>query len=320
MAATSGYAAARFEVMGTTAEVVVVGGASDALVADAVALLHELEARWSRFRSTSEIAALNLHAGDWVLVSAPTFALVRLATVGWRSTGGRFDPTVLGDLIRAGYDRTFVDITPASAAHARSDLRLGCAAIDLDDVWCRVRLPLGVGFDPGGIAKGLAADMVAESVRDAGADGACVNIGGDVRVTGAAPGSHAWTVELDSDAASDTEDANARPSVLLLEGAVATSGTTARSWTRVGAEQHHVVDPATGRPARGAVCRATVVAPLGWQAEVLTKALLLAAPCDGLEMASAHGAAARIVTVDNETLATPGWPADTRAVASQQSG
>src|SRR4029078_51858 len=50
-----------------------------------------------------------------------------------------------------------------------------------------VRLPAGTGFDPGGIGKGLAADIVVDEIRADGADGVCVNPGGDVRVDGPSP-------------------------------------------------------------------------------------------------------------------------------------
>ena len=50
-----------------------------------------------------------------------------------------------------------------------------------------VRLPAGLGFDPGGIGKGLAADLVSDELVRAGADGVCVNLGGDLRVRGEAP-------------------------------------------------------------------------------------------------------------------------------------
>ena len=60
-----------------------------------------------------------------------------------------------------------------------------------------MRLPAGSGFDPGGIGKGLAADIVSAELLAAGARGACVNLGGDLRVTGEAPGGGTWTVAVE---------------------------------------------------------------------------------------------------------------------------
>jgi hypothetical protein len=93
----------QLEVMGTIAHVVTIGDGGDELVEGAGAHLRELEARWSRFESSSEISRLNASAGVPLVVSAPTVALIELGVEGWRVTNGCFDPTVLGDVMRAGY-------------------------------------------------------------------------------------------------------------------------------------------------------------------------------------------------------------------------
>ena len=114
-------AEARFRAMGTDVHVLVVGG-RPALVEWARERINRLEALWSRFRSTSEVSLLNQMAGQAVRVSAPTIELVRRALDGARVTRGRFDPTVLGDVIRAGYDRSF-ELLDDRSKGARSELR-----------------------------------------------------------------------------------------------------------------------------------------------------------------------------------------------------
>src|SRR2546429_593200 len=84
----------------------VVAGGRIGLVSRALALVDGLEARWSRFLADSEVSRLNAAAGQPVSVSADTIKLVSTAVDAWRLTAGRFDPTVLGDVVRAGYDRT----------------------------------------------------------------------------------------------------------------------------------------------------------------------------------------------------------------------
>ena len=56
-------------------------------------------------------------------------------------------------------------------------------------------LPPGVGFDPGGIGKGLAADLVVDLLLDGGAAGACVDLGGDGRMAGEPP-TGGWRVGI----------------------------------------------------------------------------------------------------------------------------
>src|SRR5260370_21488006 len=173
--------------MGSDACLVVVGGPRD-LIARARARIEALEALWSRFVPTSEVSRLNAAAGTGALLVAPeTFELVARGVEGWRMTSGRFDPTVLGDVLRAGYTGTFDRLPSPDPSALGCRLGRGCAGIELDAALCAVRLPAGVGFDPGGIGKGLAADLVVDELLASGASGACVHLGGDTRVAGTPP-------------------------------------------------------------------------------------------------------------------------------------
>ncbi len=105
----------QFQAMGGYARVLVVGGARG-LADDALARVHELEGRWSRFRSESEVSAINRAGGFPVAVSLDTYLLVSRAIAAWRHTDGRFDPTVLSALADLGYRRSFAKGAGASAA------------------------------------------------------------------------------------------------------------------------------------------------------------------------------------------------------------
>ena len=96
----------RFRAMGCDAHLIVVGGA-DGLIDGARARVEQLEQRWSRFLDTSEVNALNRRAGEFVIVSSDTVTLIERAIDAWRLSGGAFDPTMLGAVIRSGYDRSF---------------------------------------------------------------------------------------------------------------------------------------------------------------------------------------------------------------------
>jgi thiamine biosynthesis lipoprotein len=63
--------------------------------------------------------------------------------------------------------------------------------------------------------------------------------------------------------------------LLVVRGGVATSGRDLRRWRKDGAEQHHIIDPRTGRPAQTDVLAATVVAPDGPSAEMAAKVALI---------------------------------------------
>ena len=229
----------RFRAMGSDAHVIVVGGPRS-LALEAQHRIADLERRWSRFDEQSEVSALTRFAGSPVVVSPETLELVERALAAWRFTGGLFDPTLLGPLVRAGYDRSFDTLGPTTH-DGSSPLKAGAGGIEI--IANTVRLHARTGFDAGGIGKGLAADIVVDELLAEGANGVCVNLGGDVRVAGTAPSGKAWTVAVEHP---QHEEPLAR--IGLARGAVATSTTLRRSWRADGELRHHLIDPATRRP------------------------------------------------------------------------
>jgi thiamine biosynthesis lipoprotein len=300
---------ARFRAMGTDVHIVLVGTGFAALdrARDRIA---ELEARWSRFLETSEVSRLNAHAGAPVVCSPDTVLLVQRAVDAWRATGGRFDPTVLGAVLRAGYDASIETLAPERTSVPGDARTTGADGVVVDPATNMIMLPAGVGFDPGGIGKGLAADLVSDVAIAAGARGACVNIGGDLRVVGDAPDGGAWTVDV-----LDPFDGSPRATVALAAGAVATSSRTRRTWTVAGAARHHLVDPARGAPVENDVAAVTVVAREGWRAEALAKAAFVAGIDDGLSFLDRCGAAGAAFDADGRLHESRDWQRFARPVA-----
>jgi thiamine biosynthesis lipoprotein len=264
--------------------------------------LTDLEARWSRFLPTSELSRLNQSPGRPTVVSAETFQAVGAAVGGWYLTRGRYDPTILAALISAGYDRTFRQVVPESTDPAGGPVQApGCAGIVLMPSVNAVLLPVGVTLDLGGVGKGLAADMVATELVTFGALGACVNLGGDVRVRGVPPDG-SWRIAVE-----DPFDENVQWfQVALADGAVVTTTRLTRHWQRAGRQLHHLIDPSTGAPSASGVASVTVVAAEAWRAEVLAKAAFLAGVDEGLELLSAAGVTGGIVGDDRRAHAVAG--------------
>ena len=294
----------RFRAMGTEVHLLWVGPDADGGLRAARVLVESLDRRWSRFRPDSELSRLNAAAGRPVVLAPATFALVATAVDAWRLTHGRFDPTVLGAVVAAGYDRSFELVAPDGAAPTGDPGGAvpGCAAIVLEPGTGLVRLPRGVGLDLGGIAKGHAADLVVAAMLDAGADGALANLGGDLRVAGVPPDPAGWLVGID-----DPHDPGRDLGVLALaDGAVTTSSRLRRRWRRGGRPAHHLIDPATGRPADGGVDAAVVVADRGVRAEILATAAMIAGPLEGADLLARTGATGLLVRPGGDVIRLPG--------------
>jgi FAD:protein FMN transferase len=286
--------------MGSDIHAIVVGGGVD-LPARAHARIDELERRWSRFLADSEISRLNQAHGRPVMVSADTIDAVTAAVEAWRATEGRFDPTVLPALVAAGYDRDFATLEPPadfeSASTPTFTAAPGCAGIIIDTMVGAITLPAGVAIDLGGIGKGLAADLVVAELRDAGAVGACVNAGGDLRVWGEAPGADGWVVDVEH-----VPDIR----IALAGGAIATSSSAKRRWTQGGATYHHLLDPRQGVPANAGLTAGTVIAGDAANAEALTKAAFVAGVERGAAVIERSGATGLLVTDSGAVLRLAG--------------
>jgi len=233
-------------------------------------LVVALERTWSRFDPDSEISRLNQHAGELTIVSQVTYELVALAQHARVATGGVFNPLMLDQLVELGYDRTWESMGPAEPPSAGP--AAGAAApIELFPEISAVRLPPGTRFDPGGIGKGMAGDMVAATLLFAGASAIQIELGGDVVVAGPSWAGGPWSVELD-----DSDHGVTSPATIELDGgAVATCSVLRRRWVRGDADVHHLIDPATGSSASTDLHSVTTVAPTLWWAEVVAKVALI---------------------------------------------
>jgi FAD:protein FMN transferase len=254
--------------MGSDGHVLVVGGDGPRLVAHAEARLRLLEDRWTRFSPDSELSRLNRRAGSRTRLHPDTFALVARACDGWRLTGGLFDPTVLPAMIDAGYTRP-LDASGRTGDPRRSTVASapGCGSIELDPAELSVTLPGDVALDPGGLGKGLAADLVAAELLAMGGLGVLVNVGGDLRAEGTPPSAWGWTVAIEDPFDADSTIATPR----FASGAVATTTPRHRRWMMPSGPATHVIDPRNGRPVETDVASATVIAGQAWMAEVVAK-------------------------------------------------
>jgi thiamine biosynthesis lipoprotein len=165
-----------------------------------------------------------------------------------------------------------------------------------------VSIPAGAGIDPGGIGKGLAADMVVTELLDRGAAGALIGIGGDIAAAGTPPGPDGWRVAVEH----PLDRSRTLATVLLNAGGAATSSTQTRTWVTDGELRHHVIDPATGDCATTDLAAVTVFARAGWEAEAHATAALLAGSAGALAYLDLHELEGIVTKLDGTTTSTPG--------------
>lgn len=260
----------RFRAMGSDCRIVT--DLDDRAVGFAVHRLEDLESRWSRFRTDSEITRCNLHAGQWVEVSAATAELVSRAVSAFERTRGRFHPLMLRELAELGYDRSHEMLDPPSGTPMRSGRRRRRTVEESISIDGRgIRIPPGAAFDPGGLGKGLAADIVVTALVEAGAEWAFLSVGADLRVAGSAIEERGWQVDVENPWKPGRTWASAR----MRSGGLSSSSVGSRRWLHGRTDAHHLLDPNTGRPVAGDRIAATVHATDAWWADVVAKCVVI---------------------------------------------
>jgi thiamine biosynthesis lipoprotein len=306
---------ARFTALGTTAHLLLT---DDSRIAAGEAELRDrlaaVDAACSRFRPDSALSRLVRHGGPAV-VDDVLFDALAAALRAAELTGGLVDPTVGAALVAAGYDRDLADLPPAVDRGLADPAPDGPApdgpvavpgwrSVRLDPRLRTVTLAAGTGLDLGAIGKGWAADQAARRIARRTGAGVLVNLGGDLAVAGPVPDG-GWRVRV-----ARHHSGGPGPLVAVRAGGIATSSVDGRVWSRQGRRMHHIIDPATGRPAVTVWRSATVAAATCADASAAALAALLLAE-RAPDWLAGHGLPARLVRADTGAVATvAGWPGE----------
>ncbi|MDX6666196.1 MAG: FAD:protein transferase [Solirubrobacteraceae bacterium] len=275
-------AAATFACFGAKCSVRVLGDAPGSTAAEAVEFAQRRLLGWhqrfTRFDPGSELSRLNADPAEEVRVSAVMAQFVEAVIAAARHTNGLVDATLLHDIEAAGYRSDLRASLPLEIALGLAPARRPAAArpngawhdVAVDRLAQTVTRPPGVAFDSGGIAKGLLADILGRQL--AAHRSFAVDCAGDLLLGGTG------TIARNVDVASPFGDGTLER-FALAAGGVATSGIGRRSWLDAdGRPAHHLLDPATGRPAFTGIVQVTALAPLALTAEIRSKAALLSGP------------------------------------------
>jgi FAD:protein FMN transferase len=283
----------RFACFGGTCGVIVAGDGPSRSAAEAAAharrLLLDWHGQFSRFVPGSELSLLNADPRESVPVTPLMAYLAATARHAADLTGGLVDATLLDELREAGYGEKLPPRLPLELALALAPRRRAASgspqrrwrALEADTRSASIARPPGLQLDSGGLAKGLFADLIAEEL--AAHESFAVDCGGDLAIGGAA--GLARPIKVQS-----PFDGSVLHTFELPSAGVATSGIGRRTWLGAdGVPAHHLLDPASGRPAFTGVVQATALAPSALLAEIHAKAAVLSGPAAGCRWLSWGG-------------------------------
>jgi thiamine biosynthesis lipoprotein len=254
------------------------------------AVFSRWEAAFSRFLPESELSRVNASPRVAVRVS-PLFArALRVALGVAAETDGLVDPTLGAALEQAGYDRDFAALPPDGLLGPAVPSRLREVRLDGQIL----RRPPGLRLDLNGVVKALAVDEAAALIPGDG----FVSAGGDLATRG--------PVDVGLPGGG---------SIRVVRGGLATSGVVSRHWRRGGREQHHLIDPRTGRPADSPWRQVTVSGASCLAADAAAKAAFLLGE-DGPGWLDGRGLPGRLIGRDGSVVETELWSRATREHAA----
>ena len=242
--------------------------------------IRRLEALLSADAEGSDIQRINDAAGGApVSVSSETIRMLEDAARFSALTGGAFDITmgpltVLWNI--SGGGTVVPEPEAVAAAKAHVDYR------NIEITGNEVRLArTGMRIDPGAIAKGYIGERVKALLLENGVQSALIDLGGNILAVGSRLDGKPFHVGLQKpDAPSGTVCA-------VLDAAdvsVVTAGDYERYFEQDGVRYHHILDPATGEPARSGLSAATIVAADSTAADALSTAVLILGAQKGLAL------------------------------------
>jgi len=237
--------------MGTYANIALVtadSAASAPVARIAQSAFYRVDSLMSNWTTTSEVARLNREAVRGTTVHPEVAAVIDSSLHLWRESDHAFDITV-EPLVRlwgfiGGHRRV-----PADSEVAAAFRHVGAQRVHFDRSTRQLRFETdSMKIDLGGIAKGYAVDVAAESLKSHGVTNALVDLTGNMVAIGHPPGAPAWRIGI--------RDPHDRirffARIPLSDGdAISTSGQYEQFVPANGKKFGHILDPRTGRPVEG---------------------------------------------------------------------
>ena len=251
-------------VMGTFARVVTIAAdrnAANKCIDAAFAEINKVDALMSKYKSNSEISIVNRDGFNRaVKVSDSVYEVLQRSIEFSKLTDGAFDITV-GPLMDLFHSSEKTGVAPSKEEIAQAETKVGFEKLKLNDQNKTVRFTVdGIQLDLGGIAKGYAVDRAIEAAQKAGAIGAMVDVGGNIRCFGAAPkGKDNWLIGVQDPKAAKNlnlqlQNRGGNDYLLTLkfnDKAIATSGDYQQFIIINGKRYSHILNPHTGTSAEG---------------------------------------------------------------------
>ena len=230
------------------------------------------------YQSGSEVARINTNTGRFVSVPSEVAEIVEKSVKYSRLSNGALDITI-DPVFRLWHRFEGESLSVPSRQSIDSALVfVDYRSVAVESLAVRISTE-GGSMDLGAVAKGYAVDRGIAVLESLGASGGLIDAGGDIGVFGRRPDGGLWRIGL-----RDPRMLDSLVTVFEVEDrAIATSGDYERYFLKDGVRYHHILDPATGFPARGC-CSVTIITDEACDADAVATAAFVLGPEKGMEL------------------------------------
>ncbi|MCI0653632.1 MAG: FAD:protein FMN transferase [Methylococcaceae bacterium] len=234
-----------FKAMGTPCEIQLFAtkyAAAKRITELAIADVHRLEFRYSRYRDDSFLSEINRVAakGGSIQVDGETAGLLNYSQQCFEQSGELFDIT--SGILRRAWDFKSNRLPGPEQIRGLLD-KIGWRKLHWEAPLLEFPVA-GMEMDFGGVVKEYAVDRAATICEESGGRHGLINLGGDIKIIGARPDGQQWRVGIRNPGVRGSSV----KTLLLNRGAIASSGDYERCITLNGVRYGHILNPKTGWP------------------------------------------------------------------------
>lgn len=247
-------------------------------------ILTLIEDKMSTSITDNDISRINKYAGEKAIkVSDDTAYVINRGLYYSKISNGRFDISIgpLVNLWGVGNGNAHVP--------EKQDIEKALLNVDYRKIIQNknlVYLEENMSIDLGAIAKGFAADKVADLLLKSGVKSAIINLGGNIKILGEKYENTPFRVGIQNPFNSE----NDYPGILsITDKSIVSSGDYERFFIENGKRFHHILDTTTGYPVETEVSSVTVITQSSMSADALSTIFFSMEIDKGFELADNLG-------------------------------
>lgn len=292
-----------FFAMDTYMEFTAYGKNAEEGLEKAIKTVGEIEKTFSVTDKNSEVYAVNNRTENTIQVSQRLMDMLEYTLKISKNTEGAFDISIYPVLRAWGFTTSNYYI-PSQEEITELLKKTGYNKIQIENSENKVTLQEGMEIDFGGIAKGYSGDEAIQVLKECGVNSAILSLGGNIQALGSKPDGSAWNI-----AVKNPDNTNSYMGILQIRNkAVVTSGGYERFFKGDNGEIYwHILNPATGQPAKQGLISVTIIGDSGRECDALSTALFVKVLDGAAEYWKKYGGFEAIfVTEEREIYITEG--------------